>query len=181
MDYVTGSSNEDSDRINHSFLAARIIIIPRDPVPGSLAWMFTFRAAGTLNSFTPPSLPSFLPSFLPSREESQPQFFASAFSFIFNSAFLFPSFRDSSLLFLRLGKMSERDSGGIFFNRQMLSDWWLIQKNNLLLVVMDISSSPSRLTLSLSLPSSLFLSLHHRGNQRLESNEILSLDACLVP
>ena len=127
------------------------------------------------------SLPSFLPSFLPSREESQPQFFASAFSFIFNSAFLFPSFRDSSLLFLRLGKMSERDSGGIFFNRQMLSDWWLIQKNNLLLVVMDISSSPSRLTLSLSLPSSLFLSLHHRGNQRLESNEILSLDACLVP
>ena len=177
---MTGSSNEDSDRINHSFLAARIIIIPRDPVPGSLAWMFTFRAAGTLNSFIPPSLPSFLPSFRLARNPNPSSLRLPSLS----SSILLFSFptRDSSLLFPRLGKMSERDSGEIFFNRQMLSDWWLIQKNNLLLVVMDISSSPSRLTLFfLSLSSSLFLSLHHRGNQRLESNEILSLDACLVP
>lgn len=41
LDYVTGSHNEDGDRINHSFPTLRIIIIPRDPVPGSPARLFS--------------------------------------------------------------------------------------------------------------------------------------------
>lgn len=86
MDYVTGSRNEDGDRINHSFPTPRIIIIPRDPVPGSPARLFSLYLF---------SLPSLLLSF-------------SFFFFLLvcrigtpNSFFLAPSVsREISLLFL---------------------------------------------------------------------------------
>jgi len=51
LGYVTGSRNEDGDRINHSFPTPRIIIIPRDPVPGSPARSFSLSLSPSLSLF----------------------------------------------------------------------------------------------------------------------------------
>lgn len=79
LDYVTGSSNEDSDRINHSFLAARIIVIPRRSRESCMD-VHLSRSGDTEFIFSSPS------SFLPSSRRPP----ASAFSFISDSPFLSP-------------------------------------------------------------------------------------------
>lgn len=72
LDYVTGSYNEDGDRINHSFPTPRIIIIPRDPVPGSSARLFSLSLL-SLSSLSAVGRPnSFFPTPSVSREISLP-------------------------------------------------------------------------------------------------------------